>query len=317
MSRTSAGRAFLGLSVMGLFAVFSGSAAAQEAASPTPVPTADAKKAPAPAVAEPERSAGGEVRSSIGMKLVWIPPGEFEMGSPATEVGRDDDEGPTFRVKLTKGFYLGKYEVTQGEWEAVMGINPAAFRGCGKDCPVEQVSWDEVQKFLAFLSEKDGVKYRLPTEAEWEYAARAGTRTPIHAGALTILGKNDAPELDAIAWYGGNSGVSYEPAEYCSGWPEKRHASTACGTHPVGGKQPNAWGLYDMLGNVWEWVADWQAAYTEGPKEDPKGPESGTERVSRGGAWDVMARGARSAIRGWDPPDTSKNALGFRVARDR
>jgi formylglycine-generating enzyme required for sulfatase activity len=251
------------------------------------------------------------------MKLVWVPPGEFEMGSAATEVGRDDDEGPTFRVKLTKGFYLGKYEVTQGEWEGVMGINPAQFGGCGPDCPVEQVSWQDVQEFLAKLSKREGVTYRLPTEAEWEFAARAGSRTPVYTGALTLRGKNDGPELDAIAWYGGNSGVSYEGGDDCSSWPEKQHASTTCGTHPVGKKTANAWGLHDMLGNVWEWVADWQAAYTESAKQDPAGPESGTERVMRGGGWDVMARGARSAIRGWDPPGTAKFSVGFRVARDR
>ena len=317
MSWMRATRALSSLSLVALFAAVSGCAPVLKEAPPARVPTVEAAEAPARTEAEPARVAGSEITSSIGMKLVWIPPGEFEMGSPATEVGRDEDEGPTARVHLTKGFYLGKYEVTQAEWEAVLGISPAAFVNCGKDCPVEKVSWSEIRKFLELLSVKDGVPYRLPTEAEWEYAARAGTTSPVYTGALTIRGKNHAPELDAIAWYGGNSGVDYDRSEDCVAWPEKHHESVFCGTHPVGKKAPNAWGLHDMLGNVWEWVADWQAPYTAEPKVDPTGPAEGTERVFRGCGWDSLARGCRAAIRGWDPPDSDSYSVGFRVARDR
>ncbi len=173
-----------------------------------------------------------EVRNSIGMEFVLIEAGTFQMGSPAGERGWDDDEGPVHEVTISQPFYLGKYEVTQGEWQAVMGSNPSRFSNCGRTCPVENVSWDDAQKFIGALNRREGMEtYRLPTEAEWEYAVRAGTRTAYHFG-------NAAGELYLYAWYG-DTGVFF---------PE--------GTHPVGQKQPNAWGLYDMHGNVREWTAD-------------------------------------------------------------
>ena len=182
-----------------------------------------------------------------GMEFVRIPAGEFLMGSTSG----DNDEEPVTRVRISRAFELGKHEVTQAEWEAVMGSNPSAFDECGGDCPVEKVSWDEVQEFIGRLNALEGeARYRLPTEAEWEYAARAGTTADRYAG-----------NLDAIAWYGENSGAR---------------------PHPVGRKAPNAFGLHDMLGNVWEWVQDWYGAYPGGSVTDPQGPASGSRRVDRG-----------------------------------
>jgi len=185
-----------------------------------------------------------EVRNSIGMEFVLIEAGTFQMGSPAGERGWDDDEGPVHEVTISQPFYLGKYEVTQGEWQAVMGSNPSRFSNCGRTCPVENVSWDDAQKFIGALNRREGMEtYRLPTEAEWEYAVRAGTRTAYHFG-------NAAGELYLYAWYG-DTGVFF---------PE--------GTHPVGQKQPNAWGWYDMHGNVREWIVDQYRDYPSGPVTD-------------------------------------------------
>ena len=186
-----------------------------------------------------------ELRNSIGMEFVLIEPGTFEMGSPETEAGRFDDE-TLHPVTLSQPFYLGKTEVTQGQWEAVMGDNPSYFSDCGRTCPVEQVSWEDAQEFIAALNRREGVEtYRLPTEAEWEYAARAGTQTAYHFG-------DDAARLGAYAWYLDNSGRADPP-----GWAEAAE-----------------WlGLFDMHGNVWEWVADWYGDYPRGAVTDPRGPQ--------------------------------------------
>jgi formylglycine-generating enzyme required for sulfatase activity len=192
--------------------------------------------------------------NSIGMKFVLIPAGEFTMGSPENEQGRDSNE-PQHKVKITKPFYMQTTEVTQAQWKAVMGNNPSYFKG--NDLPVETVSWDDAQEFIKKLSAKEGVKYRLPTEAEWEYACRAGSTTKFYFG-------EDESKLDEYAWYHNNSDGK---------------------THPVGQKKPNAWGLYDMHGNVWEWCQDWYGAdyYKNSPAEDPQGPASAESRVLRGG----------------------------------
>ena len=213
------------------------------------------------------------------MEFVWVPPGEFRMGSRDSEA--DTDERP--RARITRGFWLGKYEVTQAEWEAVMGHNPSWFSNCRR-CPVERVSWEDVQEFLRRVNEEaDEKRYRLPTEAEWEYAARAGT-----------TGDRYSSELEAIAWYDENSSDR---------------------TRRVGLKRPNAWGLYDMLGNVWEWVQDWYGDYPEGMVTDPQGPESGEFRVCRGGAWAWGARAARSPHRfAWMPGERLPD-FGFRLVR--
>ncbi len=255
-------------------------------------PVAEVKLATTPAIVIP--AAAGKpwkvgLPGNVALDLVWIAPGTFTMGSPATEVGRDANEGPQTQVTLTQGYWLGKYLVTQVQYQAVMGSNPSYFSASGKDMPVEQVSWDDAMVFCQKLTAQEqaagrlpaGYAFTLPTEAQWEYACRAGTTGP-YAG-----------NLDAMAWYADNSGHT---------------------THPVGRKQPNAWGLYDMHGNVWEWCADWYGgSLLGGSVTDPTGPASGSFRVFRGGGWDVGARDCRSAYRFYGGPGRRSNALGFRL----
>ena len=248
-------------------------------------------------------------------RLRWIPPGQFVMGSPENEAGRYDDE-TQHRVTLTKGFWLFDAPVTQALWEAVMGKNPSRFKS--PDRPVETVSWDDCQKFIARLNgEMPGLQLRLPTEAQWEYACRAGTTAATYSGDLKIKGANNAPVLDEIAWYGGNSGVDFELKNGydSSGWAEKQYEHRQAGSHPVALKAPNAWGLYDMLGNVWEWCEDWYADYSGADEIDPRGPAVGAGRVIRGGSWFDFARGVRAACRGHGGPGIRDDGLGFRCAR--
>ena len=222
----------------------------------------------------------GDTRVFDGIEFVQIPAGQFQMGSTSYS-----DEQPVTQVRISRGFWMSKYEVTQAQWEAVMGSNPSVFPGCGGDCPVERVSWNDVQEFIRTLNERErgtGYEYRLPREAEWEYAARAGTTGERHG------------DLDAIAWYRGNSGGR---------------------THPVGQKEPNAFGLHDMLGNVWEWVGDRFGRYPGGSVTDPVGSESGSLRVLRGGSWAFIARDCRSANRHGLSPGRRSNFLGFRLLR--
>ena len=226
------------------------------------------------------------------MEFVWVPAGEFRMGS--TSRMAHDDEKPVTRVRISRGFWLGKYEVTQGQWESVMGSNPSRFKEYGRDCPVERVSWEDLQTFVRKLNENsEWRRYRLPTEAEWEYAARAGTEADTYAGDITRPLVND-PVLNRIAWYDENSGYR---------------------THPVGRKAPNAWGLHDMLGNVWEWVGGWKGDYPGGTVTDPVGPRTDSYRVIRGGSWGNYARICRSADRIGGSPGTRNSDLGFRLLR--
>jgi formylglycine-generating enzyme required for sulfatase activity len=219
------------------------------------------------------------------MELVLIPAGTFQMGSDDSDAY--DSEKPMHTVRITQPFYLGKYEVTQGQWQAVMGNNPSKFTG-DPNRPVESVSWDDVQEFIRRLNSREGgATYRLPTEAEWEYAARAGTTTRWSFG-------DEASQLELYAWYGENDGLQ---------------------THPVGQLQPNRWGIYDMHGNVWEWVQDWYGGYASSTAVDPAGPSSGSGRVIRGGGWSSTARFCRSAFRGHDAPGYRYGYLGFRLLR--
>lgn len=256
--------------------------------------------------------------NSIGMKFSLIPKGSFIMGSPD---GRNGEGADTHRpywgdengdpdesqhvVILSKPFYMQTTEVTQGQWEQVMGPGelPSHFSACGKDCPVEQVSWNDAQNFIDALNAREGRSncntipnncYSLPTESQWEYAARAGTVTALYSGAITntVCATLD-PNLDKIGWYCGNAGET---------------------THPVAQKEPNAWGLYDMSGNVWEWCRDWYGPYPDGPDIDPTGAASGEERILRGGSWLFGAMNARSADRNLNPPDFRGFNLGFRVS---
>ena len=231
---------------------------------------------------------GPAFTNSIGMEFVLIPAGTFQMGCSSEAEECADDEKPRHEATISRPFYLGKYEVTQAQWQAVMGNNPSKLKGA--DHPVEHVSWEDAQEFIKKLNEKEGhTRYRLPTEAEWEYAARAGSTTAYSFG-------DDGDESWPYAWHCGD----------CRKGP----------THPVGQKLPNAWGLFDMHGNVWEWVHDWYGReyYSAEAVTDPRGPEAGEERVQRGGGWNAPAQGLRSAMRASSAPGDGDFETGFRLA---
>jgi formylglycine-generating enzyme required for sulfatase activity len=225
---------------------------------------------------------------SVSMEMLWVKPGAFEMGSPLSEKDREDDETP-HTVTLTQGYWLGKYEVTQAQWEKVMGSNPSDFKGVNR--PVERVSWTDVTSFCSKLTASEqaagrlpaGMTYQLPTEAQWEYACRAGTTTAYAFG-------------DSLT--SGQANISGGPGE-----------TTDVGKYPA-----NGWGFYDMHGNVWEWTADWYEKFTSGAVSDPVGPAVGSARVDRGGSWSDSALGARSALRLRVVPAFSGNYLGFRLS---
>lgn len=252
----------------------------------------------------------------IPLRFRWIPPGRFLMGSPEGETGRFDHEGPQHEVTLTQGYWLADAPCTQALWQAVMGNNPSHIQS--PDRPVAEVSWDDSQEFVQRLNHAlPGLSARLPSEAEWEHACRAGTQTATWLGDLEILGENNAPLLDPIAWYGGNSGQDYELDEgyESSNWPNKQYAHSKAGTHPVRRKAPNPMGLFDVLGNVYEWCMDWYTPYSEEAITNPVLPSNGGHRVVRGGSWNADARNVRAASRDSYPPDFRYVYLGFRLAR--
>jgi len=268
----------------------------------------------------PKRAPAAASRKPVAQRLRWIPPGRFLMGSPEEEAGRWDCEGPQHLVTIGDGFWLADTTCTQALWQAVMGDNPSEFKSAAR--PVEQVSWDDVQRFLASINERlPGLDLVLPTEAQWEYACRAGTDAATYAGDLTILGGRNAPALDPIAWYGGNSGKGFDlPNGYdSSDWPEKQYSHNTAGTRAVKLKAPNEWGLHDMLGNVSEWCADpWQAGYDGAPADGSiwqDASTSGAKRVLRGGSWRNSAHYVRSASRGAVGPGVRIDDTGFRCAR--
>ena len=232
---------------------------------------------------EPPAGGGVFTDAGTGMEFVFVKGGCYQMGD--TFGGGDRDEKPVHEVCVSD-LSIGKFEVTQGEWEKVMGSNPSFFRK-GPRYPVEQVSWNDTQEFLRKMNSHPGKRYRLPTEAEWEYAARSGGKPEKYAGF------SDAPDLDLYAWYDKNAGGS---------------------THLVGEKRPNGLGLYDMTGNVFEWVQDWKGDYSSSSRDNPKGPMSGTYRVLRGGSWNYILRLLRATSRNHRPPDSRLNSYGFRVA---
>lgn len=236
-------------------------------------------------------SNGKPFTNSIGLAFVKIPAGAFLMGSPPGEAGQSGYESPQHKVTLTRPFYLQTTEVTQDQWKRVMGTSPAQFNGCGS-CPVESVSWDDAQEFIRRINilEKTN-KYRLPTEAEWEYACRAGTNTAFANGPITDTECND-PKLKEMGWF-------------CEPNP-----------HPVARKKPNAWGLYDMHGNVWEWCQDWYYDYPDRPQTNPMGPLDGRLKMYRGGSYYDAAWSCRSAQRYWEEPKATNYLVGFRLARD-
>jgi formylglycine-generating enzyme required for sulfatase activity len=266
-----------------------------------------------------------EIAPGVEMTFCWCPPGEFVMGSPEGELGREEDE-ILHRVRLTKGFWLGKYEVTQAQWLAAGGVDPrgrepatvdgevtlrwsqlraagtlaANFKG--DRLPVERVTWTEVNEWCESLrggggesDDPDGVwRYGLPTEAQWEYAARAGSTTALNSGKKLTSKEGKCENLDEVGWNGQNSRDR---------------------THEVGGKKANAWGLHDMHGNVWEWCSDWYGEYPSGLLTDPRGAASGASRVGRGGGWGHYAVNCRVAYRGNSGPTCANSSIGFRVAR--
>jgi formylglycine-generating enzyme required for sulfatase activity len=220
--------------------------------------------------------------ATSGIEFVSVPGGCFRMGD--TFGDGNSNEKPVHEV-CVDGLYVGKYPVTQIQWERVMGTTPSNF--FGKQLPVEQVSWNGAQTFISRLNRQSGKKYRLPTEAEWEYAAKGGKE---HKYA----GTNSTLELEDYAWYDQNSGAK---------------------THPVGEKKPNPFGLYDMSGNVWQWISDWYGEnyYSNSPKDNPQGPSGGSDRVLRGGCWYLSAWDARSSDRSYNSPDYRSLNFGFRL----
>ena len=283
------------------------------------------------ATAQESKDVGGKTKSppreltvdlgkGVKLEMVLIPAGEFLMGSAESDDNAWSCEKPRHRVRITKPFYLGQYPVTLGEFltfyrdanykmemerdgqedygheEKGAFVKSASFRPWAPGWKVEMnhpvvwVTWNDATAFCEWLSRKEGKTYRLPTEAEWEYACRAGSTTRYSFG-------DSQNDLGDYAWYGSKGGI---------------------GTHSVGGKRRNAWGLYDMHGNVWQWCADWFDSnyYAGSPEDDPKGPDSGASRVSRGGSWCYVAEGCRAANRTYGgAPEHRADSLGFRVAR--
>jgi formylglycine-generating enzyme required for sulfatase activity len=282
------------------------------------------------------------------LAMPWIPAGTFTMGSPASEPGRKADEGPETIVTLTKGFWLGKTELTIGQWKAVMGeslrehvikmlkdetvydfgegqkkkirefmnFNPddpgRIMANENDSIPMYFVSWDDAMEFCKKLTEKEkangripeGYEYTLPTEAQWEYACRAGTTSATFAGPLVTEGRN-APVLNDIAWYGGNNSVNYTG---------KKLGNSGAGPRNAGEKKPNAWGLQDMPGNIWEWCRDVYALYPQVKVVDYISSATGIGRVNRGGSWGSGASSERSASRASNPQPEKSAYRGFRIA---
>ena len=231
-------------------------------------------------------SIAGSANSASDINMVYVKGGCYQMGD--TFGDGSDDEKPVHKVCIDD-FYIGKYLVTQAQWQEVMGANPSNFKDCGGNCPVEQVLWEDTQKFINKLKEITGKKYRLPSEAEWEYAARSRGKFEKYSG------RNHAA---SVAWYAGNSGGR---------------------THPVGTKSPNGLGIYDMSGNVWEWVQDWygETYYEKSPRNNPQGPASGPYHVFRGGSWLGNAWYVRSAYRGRPIPTYRNSHYGLRLAMSK
>jgi formylglycine-generating enzyme required for sulfatase activity len=236
-----------------------------------------------------------KISNSMGMKFVYVPPGSFLRGSPVDEPGRESDEKQQL-VTLSNGYYMQATEVTQEQWKAVMGTLPLYIIKCNEKCPIERVSWDDVQEFIITLNKIEGShNYRLPTEAEWEYSSRAGSKTSFSNGEISVLTCDNDIKLDELGWYCGNSKNSPH--------------------HPVAQKTPNAWGLYDMHGSVWEWCSDWYDQYPSESLTNPIGPSDGMERVMRGGGIADDARSCRSANRHSLRPDIIFSNIGFRIVR--
>lgn len=252
-------------------------------------------------IADSRDASDGEIAVALpggaAIVMVWIPPGTFMMGAPDSDSLRSVPELPQHKVSITHGFYLGKYEFTQAQWESVMGTRPwegVQYAQEDPNNPAAMISWNDAQVLIAKLNESEGEEvYRLPTEAEWEYVCRAGTATPWSFG-------DDEKQLGDYAWY------------YDNAWNVKEEYG-----HMVGTKVPNPWGLYDMHGNVAEWCQDWYERdyYQASPEEDPPGPESGSQRVVRGGSFDDTTMTVRSAYRYGRAPSARYANIGVRLVR--
>jgi formylglycine-generating enzyme required for sulfatase activity len=262
--------------------------AAEQASGPAKQPSTSPATRPA---GEPATQLTLDLGNKVTLKLALIPAGKFMMGSPKDEKDRSRDEGPQREVTISKPFYMGVYPVTQEQFQQVMGKNPANFRGPAN--PVEQLGWGDAAGFCEALSQQTGMTASLPTEAQWEYACRAGGTTRYGFG-------DDDAKLGDYAWYTENSSDNIK-------WVGRK-------SHSVGSKKPNDWGLYDMHGNVCQWCADWYGPYADAKTVDPQGPDSGKERILRGGCWGSAAKGCRCAARGkGDPFNYGNDAYGFRI----
>jgi formylglycine-generating enzyme required for sulfatase activity len=259
------------------------------------------------------RDTGNAYENKVGIRFVYLQGGTFLMGSPPSETGHRHDE-KLHRVTIRNGFYISETEITQKQWTTLMDNNPSAFRECGDNCPVDNVSWHDCQEFIKRLNQYEATRqYRLPTEAEWEYACKAGTQTAFCNGVLTKSGCDIDSNLDQVGWYCGNSG--------------RRNPVSDLKPHPAGSKKPNAWGLYDMHGNVHEWCLDacrssnwWSTkigVYTDTYKDGIIDPLStkGNRRVFRGGSWNASAKHCRSAARSCFKPTVKRNNIGFRIVK--
>jgi len=231
-----------------------------------------------------------------GIEMLLVPPGTFQMGCimGSNQWGCYSSELPVHQVTLTNAFYLGRYEVTQAQWQATMGSNPSWFKNSSAEGPVDNVSWNTIQGYLSATG------LRLPTEAEWEYACRAGTQTPFYNGST------DDNTVGNLAWIYDNT---------CQGGLPPWQGGTLCGSRDVGLKAANAFGFHDMLGNVYEWVNDWYGSYSANAQTNPTGPASGEQRVIRGGGWTDGSSSARSSTRAAIGPEGAGSEFGFRVAR--
>jgi formylglycine-generating enzyme required for sulfatase activity len=311
--QTNLARGYARVTVLsGSGVIISGSVIDQSTNDPTTMPWAEVE-----ASGSSPQEITVTLPGNVPLVLVRIPAGTFMMGSPASERGRLADEGPEHQVTLTQDYYMGKYEVTQRQWVAIMGSNPSHFTSCGLDCPVELVSWNDIcggatgssctsTSFIGRLNahlqatgQPGAGKFRLPTEAEWERAVRAGTTGPfsfdISASPNWNIECGSFPQAEPYLWWCGNN--------------------SPFGTKPVGQKAPNPYGLYDVHGNVAEWVADWHGTFPPGPVTDPTGPSSSSYRVARGGTYEAFARYCRSAMRSAISPHHRYPNIGFRLAR--
>ena len=294
--------------------------------------------------------AGGRLLSSIpfsgrpftladtGPEMLPVAAGAFQMGSPDGEAGRTRAEGPQTAVTISRPFWLGRTTVTHGQWKTVMGTDLAAqaqkaFGGdtaiaralAGADDAVAMhlVNWRDAMAFCEKLNARAraegtlpaGYEFTLPTEAQWEYACRAGTSDPTYAGPVLVLDDGSAPVLDVIAWHAGNSALGYQGPDWNAALPGKHPVGGRAGPHAAGLKEANAWGFCDMLGNVYQWCRDFSAgALPGGSVTDPAGPKSGSDRIVRGGSWHSEPACCRSAYRAWNTPDGRTQFIGFRLA---